>query len=131
MSDALWTGSQEQWEALVEKNYLIGIAKVCHQANKAWCESEGDFSQKDWREAEQWQRDTMINGVKFRLENPDVPASAMHENWMKEKLSQGWVYGVVKDVEKKTHPCLVPFDQLPEFQQKKDKLFSAIVDALK
>ena len=131
MSDALWTGSQEQWEALVEKNYLIGIAKVCHQANKAWCESEGDFSQKDWREAEQWQRDTMINGVKFRLENPDVPASAMHENWMKEKLSQGWVYGVVKDAEKKTHPCLVPFDQLPEFQQKKDQLSSAIVNALK
>jgi hypothetical protein len=131
MSDALWSGTQEQWEALVEKNYLIGIAKVCHQANKAWCESQGDTSQKDWAEAEQWQRDSAINGVKFRLENPDAPASAQHESWMEEKLSQGWVYGEVKDAEKKTHPCIVPFEELPEFQQKKDKLFSAIVDALK
>ena len=30
----------------------------------------------------------------------------------------------------KTHPCMVPFDQLPEWQQKKDKLFLAIVRAL-
>lgn len=124
-------GTQEEWEALKKENRIKWIAYVCHQANKAWCQSEGDDSQKDWAFAEQWQRDTMINGVKFRLENPDVPASAMHENWMKEKLSQGWVYGEVKDVEKKTHPCLVPLDQLPLFQQKKDRLFSAIVDALK
>ena len=55
----------------------------------------------------------------------------MHNNWSAEKVADGWVYGEVKDVEKKTHPCLVPFDQLPLFQQKKDKLFSAIVDALK
>jgi hypothetical protein len=131
MSDALWSGTQEQWEALVEKNYLIGIAKVCHQANKSLCESKLDTSQKDWADAEQWQRDSAVNGVKFRLENPDAPASAQHESWMEEKLSQGWVYGEVKDAEKKTHPCIVPFEELPKFQQKKDKLFSAIVDALK
>jgi len=96
-----------------------------------WCEVNSDFSQKDWGDAEQWQRDSAINGVKFRLENPDAPASAMHDNWSKEKLANGWVYGETKDIEKKTHPCLVPFEELPEFQQKKDKLFSAIVDALK
>lgn len=110
---------------------VVDIAIVCHQANKAWCESQGDFSQKDWGEAEQWQRDSAINGVKFRLENPDAGPDAMHNSWSAEKVSQGWVYGDVKDAEKKTHPCLVPFEELPEFQQKKDKLFSAIVDALK
>lgn len=124
-------GTQEQYDAIVKHNQILAIAKVCHQANKAWCESQGDLTQPDWADAPDWQCNTMINGVKFRLENPDVPASAMHENWMKEKLSQGWVYGDVKDVEKKTHPCLVPFDQLPEFQQKKDRLSSAIVNALK
>lgn len=129
--DVKFEGTQEQWEALVEKNYLIGIAKVCHQANKAWCESEGDFSQKDWEDAEQWQRDSAINGVKFRLENPHAGPDAQHNAWMSDKIEDGWVYGDVKDADKKTHPCLVPFDQLPEFQQKKDRLFSAIVDALK
>jgi hypothetical protein len=124
-------GIHEYWEAREKEVAIEWIAYVCHQANKAWCESQGDYSQKDWAEAEQWQRDSAVNGVKFRLENPDAPASAQHESWMEEKLSQGWVYGEVKDAEKKTHPCIVPFEELPKFQQKKDKLFSAIVDALK
>ena len=131
MTTAQFTGTQEEWDALTQQNKIGWIAKVCHQANKAWCESEGDYSQKDWLEAEQWQIQSAVSGVKFRVENPDAPASAMHDNWSKEKLADGWVYGEVKDAEKKTHPCLVPFDQLPAFQQKKDKLFSAIVDALK
>lgn len=50
---------------------------------------------------------------------------------MKEKVDAGWVYGKVKDAEAKTHPCIVKFEDLPEFQQKKDALFCAIVDALK
>ncbi len=31
----------------------------------------------------------------------------------------------------KTHPCLVPFNDLPTFQQAKDTLFCSIVDSLK
>jgi hypothetical protein len=115
----------------MEMYKIIDIARICHQANKAWCQANHDFSQKDWDEAEEWQQDSAISGVEFRLDNPDAPASAMHDNWSKEKIADGWVYGEVKDTEKKTHPCLVPFEELPLFQQKKDKLFSAIVDALK
>ena len=107
------------------------IAKVCHQANRAWCEANDDFSQVDWDFAQEWQRDSAIQGVKFRLENPEAGPDAQHNAWSADKVADGWVYGEVKDAEKKTHPCLVPFDQLPEFQQKKDRLFSAIVDALK
>lgn len=129
--DVNFEGTQEQWEALVEKNYLIGIAKVCHQANKAWCESQGDLSQLDWADAPDWQIQSTITEVVFRLSNPNVGPDAMHNSWSAEKVADGWVYGDVKDADKKTHPCLVTFDQLPLFQQKKDKLFSAIVDALK
>lgn len=109
----------------------IDIAVVCHQANKAWCMLNGDDSQKDWQDAEQWQRDSAIKGVQFRLNNPDAAHDAQHNAWMKEKTESGWVYGEVKDAEAKTHPCIVPFSELPEFQQKKDSLFCAIVDALK
>lgn len=109
---------------------IVSIAKVCHQANKAWCEAVGDNSQKDWDDAEQWQRDSAVNGVKFKLENADAGHDAQHNSWMKEKIDAGWVYGETKDAENKTHPCIVPFDKLPEFQQKKDALFCAIVEAL-
>lgn len=107
------------------------IAPICHQANAAWCKANGDYSQKVWELAEEWQRDSAIKGVQFRLDNPDAKEDAQHNAWMADKVNDGWVYGETKDAEAKTHPCIVPFDQLPEFQQKKDKLFCAIVDALK
>jgi len=131
MSDVKFEGTQEEWDALVMRNKVIGVAKVCHQANQAWCEANGDLSQPNWLDAPQWQIESAIKGVEFRLENPEAGPDAMHNSWSSEKVAAGWVYGDVKDAEKKTHPCLVPFDQLPEFQQKKDRLFSAIVDSLK
>lgn len=106
------------------------IATMCHQANKAWCEVNGDDTQKDWKDAEQWQRDSAIKGVEFKLANPDAKDDAQHNAWMADKVADGWVYGEIKDAVAKTHPCIVPFGELPEFQQKKDKLFCAIVDAL-
>lgn len=112
-------------------DHIISIAIVCHEANKAWCEESGDNSQKDWSSAELWQRESAVKGVRFRIDNPRAGEDTQHNAWMSDKIADGWVYGEVKDAEKKTHPCIVPFNELPEFQQKKDKLFCAIVDALK
>lgn len=109
---------------------VITIAIMCHQANKVWCEQNGDFSQKDWNEAEEWQRESAIKGVEFRIANPNAGDDAQHNAWMKDKIENGWKYGEVKDAVAKTHPCLVPFENLPEFQQKKDKIFAAVCDAL-
>ena len=106
------------------------IARVCHEANKAYCESIGDTSQKSWEQAEQWQRDSAIKGVQFRLNNPDAPQSAQHDSWMADKLAEGWTYGPEKMPESKIHNCLVPYDQLPEEQRRKDALFQAVVDSL-
>lgn len=114
----------------LSKNKIEIIAKVCHQANKAYCEANGDFSQKDWEKCEDWQRKSAINGVKFRISNPNAAIDAQHNNWMKEKIADGWTYGKIKDASKKKHPCIVPFKKLPIFQQKKDALFSNIVDSL-
>ena len=107
------------------------IARMCHETNKAWCEANDDLTQKSWEEAEPWQRESARMGVKFRLDNPDAKENAQHNAWMSDKIQSGWVYGEVKDADKKTHPCIVPFEELPIFQQQKDKLFCAIVDALK
>lgn len=72
-----------------------------------------------------------MKGVEFRLDNPDAGEDTQHNAWMADKVADGWIYGPVKDATAKTHPCLVSFGELPEFQQKKDALFCAIVDALK
>lgn len=107
------------------------IAKICHQTNKAYCQTIGENSQKDWDNAPDWQRQSAINGVQHRMDNPDATPEDMHNNWLKEKTEQGWVYGKYKDEQKKTHPCCVPYSELPVEQQKKDSLFSAIVDVFR
>ena len=108
---------------------LVQVAMICHETNKAYCESIGDSSQKSWNLAEQWQRDSAINGVRFAIENPDASPSAQHEAWTDAKLADGWVYGPVKDAAKKQHPCLVPYLDLPVEQRIKDYLFKAVVSA--
>lgn len=109
---------------------IAAIAKICHQANKAYCESIGDFSQVDWEIAPQWQKDSAIKGVEFAEANRWGLVSAQHDSWLAQKEAEGWKYGPIKDAENKEHPCMVPYDQLPEAQRKKDELFKHIVEAL-
>jgi hypothetical protein len=106
------------------------IARACHEANRAICEAFGDRSQVGWDAAPQWQRDSAVIGVKFCLANPDAPPSGNHDSWLEEKRRTGWTYGPVKDAEAKTHPCFVPYDELPPDQKAKDYVFKAIVGAL-
>lgn len=106
------------------------IARVCHEVNKSYCESLGDYSQPSWEDAPQWQRDSALTGVKLHIADPNASASASHESWMAEKVADGWKWGAEKNPEAKTHPCIVPFDALPETQQAKDYIFRGVVHAL-
>ncbi|MEL7299392.1 MAG: RyR domain-containing protein [Pseudomonadota bacterium] len=108
---------------------IEATARVAHEANRAWCAANGDMSQPEWEAAPEWQKNSAMDGVRFHMENPNAGDSASHDNWMRHKEGGGWVYGEVKDDEAKTHPCMVPFDQLPRDQQIKDALFRAIVHA--
>lgn len=104
------------------------IARVCHEANRALCISMGDNSQVQWDEAPEWQRESAIKGVAFRVANQTSTPKDQHESWVAQKIANGWIYGPVKDAQAKTHPCIAPYDQLPIAQQLKDKMFVSIVD---
>lgn len=107
------------------------IARVAHEINRAYCNALGDASQPAWEDAPQWQKDSAINGVKFHLANPDATPENSHDQWLKVKEAEGWVYGEHKDPGKKTHPCFRPYRELPREQRVKDYLFRATVHALK
>ena len=109
---------------------ITRIATACHEMNRIYCQSIGDW-QPCWEDAPEWQKESAIKGVRHRLNNPDSKPSDSHESWLKEKTETGWKYGEVKDVEKKEHPCFVPYDELPEEQKEKDSIFIATVDMLK
>lgn len=110
---------------------IENIAQVCHEVNKAYCESIGDNSQPSWDNAPEWQKSSAINGVKFHLDNPDAPPSASHESWLKQKTEEGWKYGPVKNPDTKEHPCFVPYEELPTEQKSKDYLFKQVIHSLK
>lgn len=104
------------------------IARVCHEANRALQIINGDVVNPGWDELDEDMRQGAIHGVRVVQEGNDP--QELHRQWAMVREAQGWVYGPVKDPEKKTHPDLVPYDQLPPDQKIKDHLFHGIVTAL-
>jgi len=105
------------------------IAKICHEVNRGLCEGLGDYSQRLWEDAPDWQVQSAINGV-HNVANGGEKPSQSHEGWLDQKEHDGWVYGEKKDPEAKTHPCMVPFDELPAEQRLKDHLFVTVAKVL-
>ncbi len=106
------------------------VARVTHEVNRAYCASLGDHSQPAWEDAPEWQRKSAIAGVTAVLGGSARTPAESHEGWLRQKRADGWTYGPVKDAEKKTHPCFVPYDQLPPEQKAKDYIFRAVVTSL-
>lgn len=45
-----------------------------------------------------------------------------HDLWAAQRIADGWCYGPVRDDGNKRHPCLVPYDQLPENEKQYDRI---------
>lgn len=108
---------------------IAQIAKVCHEANRAYCQTNGDFTHDAWENLTQERRDGLMKGVIYRLNNPGASQADAHAAWCASMIADGWKFGPKKDNETKVHPCLVPFDQLPTYHQLKDTLFGMIVNS--
>lgn len=106
------------------------IARIAHEVNRTYCSAIGDMSQVAWEDAEPWQKTSALAGVVFVQEDPTATPEDCHESWREQKAAEGWVYGPVKDAEKKEHPCMVPYNELSVEQRVKDHLFRTIVKLL-
>lgn len=56
-------------------------------------------------------------------------AKNVHDKWAKQRIREGWTYGPQRDDVRKTHPDLVPYDELPESEKDYDR--SSSMDTLK
>ena len=45
----------------------------------------------------------------------------VHEVWAKTRIKQGWTYGLERSDKLKTHPCLVPYNELSEEEKEYDR----------
>ncbi|MFV5507258.1 RyR domain-containing protein [Acinetobacter sp. 197] len=107
------------------------LAAIAHGMNLAYSASLGDQSHLPWEETSEELKKSIEYGVKLHLENPHTTPEQSHESWLAQKEADGWVYGEIKDLENKTHPCILPYEQLPAEQKTKDYLFKAVVTLLK
>ena len=113
---------------MLAPHLLEAAARAALEANRAYYLALGDISQPAWDEAPEWQRTSAMKGVEGALAGNSPRQS--HEGWLAEKVATGWKYGPVKSPEKKEHPCMVPYEELPLSQRMKDHIFIAVSRAV-
>lgn len=114
----------------ITQGKIHDAAMIAHEANRAYCLTIGDSSHLDWRSTPENIRASVISGAQAIADDPSITPEQSHEKWSAYKTAEGWVYGPVKDLAAKTHPCLVPYGELPENDRRKDSLFGAVVRAV-
>ncbi len=55
-------------------------------------------------------------------------AEKLHQDWVEAYEKNGWRYGPERDVEKRTHPDMVPYDQLGQLERDKDAVFVSLCE---
>jgi serine phosphatase RsbU (regulator of sigma subunit) len=70
--------------------------------------------------------------VALHLNDDEIETMARveHIRWSWEKRLAGWVSGDVRDDKKRTHPSLVPYDELSEPEKEKDRKLVSLIPAL-
>jgi len=101
---------------------ILMCAKLIHEATKAQNDARHENT-LDWDS----NKATIIAGIERMLENPNESPTENHTAWWNYKIAEGWKLGPVKDPVAKTHPCMVPYEELPPHQQAKDLVFQSIV----
>lgn len=82
-----------------------------------------------WEEREDAFKDQFVEVI-FAQCGPNRVASpeSLHDDWILAYTQMGWSYGEKYDPAAKTHPDLVPYDQLGQLEQDKDSVFIALCD---
>lgn len=104
----------------------LQICRIVHATNIALQAVDGDeMPSEPW---DSWPRQaTTLAGV-LRVLN-GLTAKENHENWVAEMTARGWQLGA-KDPDKKLHPCLVPWEELPAAYRRRARVFEALVNEL-
>jgi ryanodine receptor 2 len=55
------------------------------------------------------------------LELAEILAENVHDTWAAQRLAEGWTLGPERNEAKKEHPCLVPYQDLPEAEKEYDR----------
>jgi hypothetical protein len=107
------------------------VAEVCHGAFAGLQAATGDnFPSPPWLHLAPDLKAAAVEGVRrVRQLGSSLSARDHHQEWVGYMTALGWSRGR-RDAEKRTHPDLADWEDLPVSEQDKDRVFIAIVVAL-
>lgn len=109
------------------KTAILRAAMAAHEANRALQIACGEDPSPHWKDAPEWMRQSSFDGALNVARTPGITPEASHANWCETRRAAGWTYGDIKSETSKTHPNLVPWDDLPPEQKAKDVAFVNVV----
>lgn len=105
------------------------IAKLIYEATRVEADWSGrSIVPEEWERREEKFREQFVNIINKYISSDKLPTpSKAHASWMHSYFKMGWKYGKTRDTNKKTHPDLIPFEELPRDERDKDAIFLAFV----
>jgi hypothetical protein len=110
---------------------ILRLTQIVYEVNRTIRMCNGQAPIPAFEDAGQAKADSLLKAIIDVWSNChyscDIDGEKQHNNWVYAKLKEGWTYGPVEDFNKKQHPNLVPFEQLPWSEKIKDALFLSVV----
>lgn len=106
------------------------VARVICETIRAYTRSQGGPEFPTWENT----KPSTVENYMFLVNShwdKDLSPEAAHEMWIDHMLADGWQYGEVFDVEKRTHPAMVSFHELKPDSQLQLQIARAIVCAMR
>ena len=112
----------------MEISSLENITKTAYEVCRAYSQGIGRGA-LPWENMSKSQRLRGMEAVEMLLSKGVKSPSAVHDLWISNMISDGWVYGKDFCGEKLTHPMMLNYKSLPPQERTKDKLFSIVVNS--
>ena len=102
-------------------------ARAAHGTQNLYNLAVGDAPLPVWDDLSTYAQANVVNGAAAVLRG--ITPEESHRLWAEALVAEGWTYGPEKDFDAGRHPCLVPYEKLPEATRRRDALFMAVVRA--
>jgi hypothetical protein len=118
---------------LPDDEYITMVARYATELNRTVRMMDGQDAGPPFTELEKSDPEKYEGvraAVRHALYSPYYSGSnpiEQHNAWVYAKLKLGWTYGPREDKNKKTHPCLLPYDELSVIDRFKDVVFGETV----
>jgi len=131
-------GIREKLAQAIHENYRgnqAGKKSPDDPAMQSWEHLREDLKESNRQQADQIPEKLQAVGYGIRLaagwepskmgltpEELELLARMEHDRWLRDKMAAGWTYAPPpRNDAKKTHPSLVPWEDLPEAEKEKDR----------